>query len=119
MEHRWGRRIALDLPVRLVLSPGVVVWGQVRNVSMTGAFVRSTQPLPVGALVSIEPTAGSAHCLPAALDATVVWTRDGGAGFEWCEPMDSAPWARLDSTPAWDPKLSSPATAAQLDIRRA
>src|SRR5690242_9989378 len=86
MEHRWGHRIAVDLPVRLVLSPGVVIWGRIRDISMTGAFVHSMQPLAPGALVSIEPTSAIDHRLPSALDATVVWTRDGGAGLEWCDP---------------------------------
>jgi len=103
MEHRWGHRIAVDLPVRLVLSPGVVIWGRIRDISMTGAFVHSMQPLSPGALVSIEPPSGIDDRLPSALDATVVWTRDGGAGLEWCDPRDSAPWtpAEVDSAPAW------------------
>lgn len=93
MEHRWGRRIGVDLPVRLVLSPGGVVWGRVRNVSMTGAFVASTQSLPVGALVSIEPMSATEHWPASALEAMVIWTSEGDAGLEWCEPRESAPWA--------------------------
>jgi hypothetical protein len=100
VEHRWGRRTVVDLPVRLVLSPGIVVWGRVRNVSMTGALVHSAQPLPAGALVSIEPMSGIGPRSLEALEATVIWTRDGGAGLEWCEPMDSAPWRPLNGAAA-------------------
>jgi hypothetical protein len=59
-----------------------------RNVSMTGAFVQSTQMIPAGSLVSIEPTTGSGRWLSVALDATVIWASDEGAGLEWCEPVD-------------------------------
>jgi hypothetical protein len=96
MEHRWGHRIAVDLPVRLVLSPGAVVWGRVRNVSMTGAFVYSTQLLPPGSLVSIEPTSGIGHWPSRALAATVIRACDEGAGLEWCEPMDAVPSGALE-----------------------
>lgn len=92
MEHRWGRRTVVDLPVRLALSAGAVMWGRVCNVSMTGACVHSAQPLRAGALVSIEPMSGTEHWPADALDATVIWSRDGDAGVEWCEPRDAAPW---------------------------
>jgi hypothetical protein len=84
--------MTVDLPVRLVVSPGVVVWGRVCNVSMTGACIHSAQPMPAGALVSIEPISETGHWPPNALEATVIWARDGDAGLEWCEPRDAAPW---------------------------
>lgn len=89
MEHRWGHRIAVDVPVRLVLSRGGIVWGRMRNVSMTGAFVQSTQTLPAGALVSIEPTSRSGAWPFVARSATVIRVCDEGTGLEWCEPVDS------------------------------
>jgi hypothetical protein len=97
MEHRWGRRIAIDLPVRLVLSRGMVVWGRVRNVSMTGAFIQCVQPILVGTLVSIERTSGTGRWPARALEAMVIWARDAGAGLEWCETLDCVPWARAST----------------------
>ena len=92
MEHRWGCRISVDLPVRLILSPGGVLWGRVRDISITGAFVESAQLLPAGTWVSIEPMTGTGHWPSNALAASVIWSRSGGAGLEWCEPWDCAPW---------------------------
>ena len=94
-----GRRISVNLPVRLVMSTGNVRWGRLRNLSITGALFESVQPLAAGRLVSIEPTTGSGHWPARGVKASVIWTRSGSAGLEWCEPFDSVPWARLHSTP--------------------
>jgi hypothetical protein len=87
MEHRWGRRFPVDLPVRLVLSSGVVTWGRLRNLSVTGAFIESSLPPPLNALVYIE-RAGEGHWPPCAMAAAVIRHGNGGVGLEWCDPSE-------------------------------
>ena len=101
MEHRWGRRISVDLPVRVILSTGSVIWGRVRNLSITGAFVESAHLLPAGTRVSVEPMTGAGHWPARALPASVIWSRSSGAGLEWCEPWESAPWEACERGAHW------------------
>jgi hypothetical protein len=110
MEHRWGRRFPVNLPVRLTLSSGVVGWGRVRNLSMTGAFLQSALPLPAGRLVALEAMASDVRWPWRSLTASVIWARDGGAGIEWCEPLDSADVRRASA------RLHSTDVSASLDI---
>jgi hypothetical protein len=87
MEHRWGRRFPVDLPVRLVRSSGVATSGRVRNLSTTGAFVESSLLPPAGALVYVERR-GAGPWPACAMAACVIWQGDGGVGLEWCEPAE-------------------------------
>jgi hypothetical protein len=87
MEHRWGRRVPIDAPVRLVLSRGAVGYGQLRDVSITGAFVQTHFLLPLLSLVDVEPQL----VLPGdrrmqRLPACVVRKDSTGVGLEWTEP---------------------------------
>lgn len=86
MEHRWGNRIIVDLPIWLsgssVTGPGVL-----RNLSSSGALIETPLPLATLAMVRVKiPRNG-------ALRPATVWgfiVRKGGDGFgiEWC---DAAP----------------------------
>ena len=87
MEHRWGWRYPVDLPVRLVRTSGVVTWGRLCNLSVTGAFIESSPPPPPNSLVYVE-RAGGGHWPPSAAGAYVIWQKDNGIGLEWCEPTE-------------------------------
>ena len=91
MEHRWGQRFSVSIPVRVTLSPGVVVWGRMIDLSLSGAYVECIHPLPVSALVAIEPVAGRRTWPETELSASVIRSESGGAGIEWCEPWDAVP----------------------------
>jgi len=41
MEHRWGERIDLRLPVELTVSPGHRIRGWLRDISVSGCQVES------------------------------------------------------------------------------
>jgi hypothetical protein len=83
MEHRWGERVPLSLPVRLELAGELLAHGRLRNASISGAFVTTDSKFPV--LASLEVVL----CMPAApagrvaLPACVVRRADGGLGLEW------------------------------------
>ena len=84
MEHRWGQRMPIDLPVRLIATPGAIGTGRIRDASVTGAFVQTNLRLPVFTRVQIEsvaPNASDVRRLPAYVTRTNV----DGIGIEWCD----------------------------------
>src|SRR5512144_979769 len=86
MEHRWGNRIIVDLPVWLsgcgVAGPGVL-----RNLSTSGALVET--PLPLATLTMVRVQVPGNRELPSATAwGFIVREGDEGFGMEWC---DAAP----------------------------
>lgn len=66
MEHRWGRRIPVKIPVRLILESGESIIGETENVSFSGALIQ---------------TAGSVR-LFSRLQVEVILPREIGGGVE-------------------------------------
>ena len=54
MEHGWGERIELDLPVRLNTRSGCLAHGLILNVSLSGAFVATRERVPSQAGIDVE-----------------------------------------------------------------
>jgi hypothetical protein len=91
MEHRWGQRIALDLPVRLKARPLALGVGRVRNLSLSGAWVGTELMLAPGTLVHLSvELSGLAIEAAAAVEACVVRCEGTGIGVEWCELAPAA-----------------------------
>ena len=99
MEHRWGSRKSIDVPVRFIALPATIGTGRIINVSMTGAFLETRAELRPMAMLYIEliyllRDAGQR----ARLAASVVREDELGVGIEWCEPAAKSPlYARLRS----------------------
>jgi hypothetical protein len=91
MEHRWGGRLPIDVPVRLIVSSGVIGAGRIRNVSVTGAFLETDLHLPPLAIVHVEsPAFALAHGHARRFSAFVVRHGLAGVGLEWCDLPDHA-----------------------------
>lgn len=89
MEHRWGQRSDVDLPVRLTCNPYAIRQrAYLLNVSVTGAFVATKLQLPLLAniQVDIELPDPPRDC-PLQIGAYVVRRSAGGLGLEWHELM--------------------------------
>jgi hypothetical protein len=86
MDHRWGQRVAVDLAVQLLCHPRTIAVGQLVNVSVSGAFVRTglVPPLlaPVRILGFLSEHDGMRR---AAIEGYVVRRERGGFGLEWFE----------------------------------
>jgi hypothetical protein len=83
MEHRWGHRISIDLPI-WVSSGGIAGPGMLRNLSVSGALIETSLPLATLTMVRVQiPRSGE---LPHA-SAWGFIVRDGSNGFgiEWCD----------------------------------
>ena len=53
MEHRWGRRIAVNIGVTLDCRPAGRLRGRLRDLSSGGAFVQTPMPLAPNARVEM------------------------------------------------------------------
>jgi hypothetical protein len=85
MEHRWGQRVRVDIPVRLEIPPASVVAGRILDLSVSGAWISGEleQHLSAEIAVVFEPQPGSSslHRIP----AFVARARLEGIGVEWRE----------------------------------
>ncbi|HXR52701.1 MAG TPA: hypothetical protein VN762_11230 [Steroidobacteraceae bacterium] len=82
LEHRWGTRVALDIPADLRTPEGIAIPAWVRNASLSGAFVETGIGFPVLSQLSLRPLVGGGEWL----DALVVRVASDGLGIEWLEP---------------------------------
>jgi hypothetical protein len=84
MDHRWGFRLPVDIGVRLVHMPYTLGAGRLREISISGAFVRTGIQLPLLARIRIL---GSSRDYDSrdALEAYVVRRGRSGYALEWSE----------------------------------
>jgi hypothetical protein len=107
MEHRWGNRVAIDLPVRLSAA-SLAGSGILRNLSASGAFVETALPIAPLTLVRVQiprgPASGSRRT-----DAWGFVVRQDvqGVGIEWCDvaPLHAEDLSRqaLPQEQTWPP----------------
>jgi len=86
MEHRWGERVGVDLPVRITGHPFSVRAGRLANLSVSGAFIRADFDLRLLSriLVAIELPHRPKRDAPM-IPAFVARKFKHGIGIEWCE----------------------------------
>jgi hypothetical protein len=88
MEHRWGGRRRLLLRVRICGSRQAAALGWLTDVSLSGAYVRTTARLTIMSLIYIqldERDDGGPELQPLQLPARVVRHGPTGIGLEWQE----------------------------------
>jgi hypothetical protein len=86
VEHRWGERVQVKIPVRLSVRPYAIGAEMISNLSLSGAWIRTNLKVP--ALARIENTfaaARSSRFEVRAVTAYVVRKDRHGIGLEWCE----------------------------------
>ena len=85
MEHRWGERSKLNIPVQLECGSRGVVLGVMRDASASGAFVCTAVQLPLLTIVRVEFGDLSARPDRSGAYAHVVRRATDGFGLEWTE----------------------------------
>jgi hypothetical protein len=85
MEHRWGERIRMDLPVQVSADKVVGIRGSLRNLSLSGALLRMNADLRLHALIEVSVELPQPSQPPAILFALVSRKREEDVGIEWCE----------------------------------
>lgn len=86
MEHRWGERIVVDIPVQVSTPPLVVGKGRILNVSISGAWISGQFDLPplARAMIVVDLSTGSMP-EPMPIPCYVARVRYQGIGVEWRE----------------------------------
>ena len=95
IDHRWGDRIAVQLPAALRSVQGHALDAMMGNVSRFGAYVRTRARPPVLSCVVVK-------VLPSVdegLEAYVVRHGSDGIGLEWLEPNSRLLNTLLDRLP--------------------
>lgn len=79
MEHRWGQRVAVKMPVCFDIRPHAASW--MRDVSASGAFIETVPLFPIFSLLHVKFIVdGSIESVP----AYVARVCGDGMGVEWC-----------------------------------
>lgn len=101
MEHRWGERVPLSIPVRLTGYPFSVRVGRLTNLSVSGAQIKADFEVRLLSRihVAIELPQRSKHEAPT-ITAYVTRKFRDGIGIEWCEFAPNAVGELLRSAAA-------------------
>jgi hypothetical protein len=84
-EHRWGERVKVNIPIRVSAQPLSGIDGCLKNLSLSGALLKTDVDLRLHSLVevSIHLPAPSQHA--AVVIAHVSRKFKDDVGVEWCE----------------------------------
>jgi hypothetical protein len=85
MEHRWGERIRMDMPVHVSAGEVAGILGCMRNLSLSGALLRIDANLRLNALIEVSVELPQPSHPPAILLAHVSRKGTEDVGIEWCE----------------------------------
>lgn len=89
MEHRWGHRLATNIPVRLrcvqALDSGCRCLGYMESVSASGALIRTERGICPSAAMVVETLTPQLGMEQRELPACVIRASDGELAVEWIE----------------------------------
>jgi PilZ domain-containing protein len=87
MEHRWGERVRVNIPVHVSAAASAGFDGCVKNLSLSGALMKADCELRLHSLIEVHlelpPPAPTPRA--AVLKAHVSRKLKEGIGIEWCE----------------------------------
>ena len=88
MEHRWGQRVSVDLPVHLdsagLDSAGLGGVGKLRDISISGGFIETALAMPAYTNLGVVFLVGSGAAQRAVdLPACVTRVARDGFAVEW------------------------------------
>jgi hypothetical protein len=78
MEHRWGERMTVDVPVKVRCGHSPEIAANLCDLSISGALVATDARLPLASRIEVE-LAGTG------VPAWVVRRDPGRVALEWCE----------------------------------
>ncbi|MGD0491242.1 MAG: PilZ domain-containing protein [Steroidobacteraceae bacterium] len=84
-EHRWGERVRVDLPVNVLEDGRAPVDGCLKNISLSGALLKSSHDFPLHALIEVRIERLSSTADSSVVKARVSRKPVQGIGIEWCE----------------------------------
>jgi hypothetical protein len=84
-ESRWGDRVRVNIPVQVSVN---ALWGAdgcMKNLSLSGALVKSDVDLGLNTLIKVSIKMSSPSQRAEAVTAYVSRKAGEGVGVEWCE----------------------------------
>lgn len=98
MEHRWGQRWDVQRAVHLRTRSGLASRGEVRNVSISGAFIVAPLPVRLLSYIQVHFVAESVgQRASRSIEGQVVRRGENGFALEWCEFAPDAVFALASS----------------------
>jgi hypothetical protein len=86
MEHRWGERVGVDIPVRITAHPFAVKHGRLTNLSVSGASIKTDFDVrPLSRIQVVLELPHKARSEAPTVPAYVARVGKSGIGIEWCE----------------------------------
>ena len=87
MEHRWGERIVVDIPVQVSVPPLVIGTGRITDISISGAWIsgRRSAFILARAFVVFDFSVGGCGGEALPIACFVARVRAEGMGVEWRE----------------------------------
>jgi hypothetical protein len=85
LEHRWGARAQVNIPVRVEATSLPVGDGCMKNLSLSGAFMKSDRDLRLHTLIEVSIALPLPSACTAVIKAHVVRKKGEGVGIEWSE----------------------------------
>lgn len=84
-ECRWGDRLRVDIPIQVSTNTAADAEGCMKNLSLSGALVRTEVEFGIHALVRITLKMPPPSKRAATIAAYVSRKAQEGVGVEWCE----------------------------------
>jgi hypothetical protein len=85
MEHRWGERVRVNLPVYVSAGAFAGFDGCMKNLSLSGALVKSDWDLRLHSLIEVHIKLPPPSPRVDIVRAQVSRKLTEGVGIEWCE----------------------------------
>jgi hypothetical protein len=85
LEHRWGARVQVNVPVRVEATALPMGNGCMKDLSLSGAFLKSDRDLRLHTLVEVSIALPPPSSRTAVIKAHVSRKSKEGVGIEWCE----------------------------------
>ncbi len=83
LEHRWGERFALDLPVQLAVNTVSGIDARLKNVSLSGALLEADFALRIHTVIDIKVPMPLSRQPATVLKAYVIRKFNDKVGIEW------------------------------------
>jgi hypothetical protein len=84
IEHRWGRRFRVNIPVRAAVSSSEIEC-RLKNLSLSGALMKSEHDIRLNTLIEVIISLPLLAEGPATVKAHVTRKLNQGVAIEWCE----------------------------------
>jgi hypothetical protein len=85
MEHRWGERVRVNIPVHVSAASLAGFDSCVKSLSLSGALLKSDCELRLHSLIEVHIQLSAPSPRVAVVMAQVSRKLEEGVGIEWCE----------------------------------